>query len=59
MDKNLLREIGNYAYFIVDPFNHTYNPAKNILIDDERHDLYPAVFDQALRAILLNGPKPE
>ena len=54
-----MREIGNYAYFIVDPFNHTYNPAKNILIDDERHDLYPAVFDEALRAILLNGPKPD
>ena len=45
-------------YLLLDPFNHLYNPAKNIKTQESGGTgptMYPAVWRQALRTILING----
>ena len=54
------RHFGDYKYVILDPFNHTYTPSKNIRISNEYGTkmtkcLYPRVFEEALNYVLINN----
>ena len=46
-----------FMYLVLDPINHSYNPAKAVEISkaNDANKNYPLVFDRALRSILLNG----
>lgn len=41
-------------YLVIDPFNHTYNPAKNVF-SNNKEALYPQVFQLALESVLESG----
>ena len=49
--QNLHQQAYRHLYLIVDPFNHCYNPAKNIGEDS----LYPHVFQDAVKSMQQEG----
>jgi hypothetical protein len=44
-------------FFVVDPFNHTYLPSKNVYKSSNKNLDYSKVFDDALKQILVRGSK--
>ena len=52
-----LSKKGNFssAYCVLDPFNHSYNPAKTVSSLEESGCSFHRAWDEGLRSILLNG----
>ena len=45
------------AFLVLDPFNHSYNPAKSIKDLSSQNENYHKAWNKVLRGCLLNGLK--
>ena len=54
-------ENDRHMYIVLDPINHSYNPAKGVKSNkfNQSNNFYPLVFRKALRSILINGQNDE
>jgi len=50
--RNLLNRADHFMFFIADPINPTYNPAKNVY---DISFIYPRAFQEALGSIMIKG----